>query len=297
MKNKVKKLISLMLAVVVLVAMVPAGKVEAKSPAKLSAKDFVFTGNGEKTDFIEMSKNSTAYYGIWAKDVDSKIGFKTNRGIKFGSTAATVKKKYGSAEKKTFKTTETAFKNVKYKAPGYDYSTWKSYLEYSYKNGSDTYKIRFYLNKNNKVEAVFYLKNLKNFYKYPNKQFNYKSAVTLKAPTGKKITTKTIDGKKVLMVPKGTKFVSKYADNFNYCMIYQIGTDGNVKAQFDGAYFISNYSNGKDYNCTLDTMLADCYTDDGYLNSKKLGKYKYFVLEVWDQNGKYAPSITYFKFK
>lgn len=58
--------------------------------------------------------------------------------------------------------------------------------------------------KKNKVVAIVYTKNLDQFYEYPNKEATAPK-LTFQAPKGEKITTKKINGKKVYLLPRGTK--------------------------------------------------------------------------------------------
>ena len=78
---------------------------------------------------------------------------------------------------------------------GANTSGWKKYLEYSYKkNTKNERRLRFYLNKNDKVTAIVYI--------YKHNKFKLSGKIvdigfSFQAPSGKKITTKKVGGKTV----------------------------------------------------------------------------------------------------
>lgn len=311
-----KQWMTLALAVMMLVTAVPMGNVEAKAK-KLSKKDFEITRDGKKDNFLTLSKEFEASHWYFYKITDTKNSkyvkegnfknVKTKRNVKMGSTETAVMKQYGKAKKKKVSKTEKCFKQIKYGQPAVDTSAWKNYLEYTYKQGKDNYKIRFYLNKKNKVTAIVYIKNLNKFYNYPNKEVD--AGLRFKAPSGKKITTKTIGGKKVYIIPKGTKiyYDKKYEDQKKDCTFYccQYDVYGEVKAMSGGEE--NPPSSGK-----IEGMIEDyCAIRDlkkgGWkmnsknelqkLNINKLGKYRYFMMEFYSWSGELAPQIIYFRYK
>lgn len=316
MKKFMKQWMTLALAVMMLVTAVPMGNVEAKAK-KLSKKDFEITRDGKKDNFLTLSKEFEASHWYFYKITDTKNSkyvkegnfktVKTKRNVKMGSTETAVMKQYGKAKKKKVSKTEKCFKQIKYGQPAVDTSAWKNYLEYTYKQGKDNYKIRFYLNKKNKVTAIVYIKNLNKFYNFPNKEVD--AGLRFKAPSGKKITTKTIGGKKVYIIPKGTKiyYDKKYEDQKKHCTFYccQYDVYGEVKAMSGGEE--NPPSSGK-----IEDMIEDyCAIRDlkkgGWkmnsknelqkLNINKLGKYRYFMMEFYSWSGELAPQIIYFRYK
>lgn len=320
--KKWKQHVTIVLMLTILVTLIPVGNVQAKSksPAKLGAKDFVCTEGGKKKDVIKMLKSYKENGGYFYqagiadnKNVKTKGKFlKTNRNVKIGSTESYVKKQYGKTSKVKVKQNERFYKQMKYNQCGTDISIWKTYLDYNLKKGNDKYKIRFYLDKKNKVTAIVYIKNLNKFYNYPNKELN--PGLTFQAPNGKKVTTKTINGKKVYMIPRGTKIKFKKGSmtktEFNkvsyYISMYDVY--GKQMGYYDRDWFPDSTGHaviqGKSYD--FETILADdmYYSNGKEMNIKKLGKYLYFTLhcnDAWSdgQNIKRnkAPKVYYFKFK
>lgn len=322
MKKFLKQFISLALAIMMLVTAVPMGKVEAKSK-KLSKKDFEYTLDGKKHNFFTKNKEygwawSINYEYTDTKSSNSKYNkvtvktFKTKRGIKWGSTEAAVKKQYGKTTKKKNKTTEQFYKIVKYYCPAIDTSAWKNYLEYTYKEGKDDYRIRFYLDKKNKVTSIVYFKNLKEIYRvynYPNKEA--KTNLSFKAPKGKKIKTETIGGKKVYIIPKGTKLCWNKKNDGVYCDIIQYSTTGGKIAQGSTGFGKGSLHRGTErkmddvlkgmYRVSTKTGFAITYKNGAwkYLNPDKLGTYRFFVM-ICRNTGEYnkkAPSLIYFRYE
>lgn len=190
-----------------------------------------------------------------------------------------------------------------YGYPEVDASVWKNYLEYTYKDKNDTYKIRFYLGKKNKVTAFFFIKNLENILDYPNKESN--PGLTFQAPNGEKITTQKINGKKVNMVPKGTTIKFKKT---NYSMfLYRYDVDGNATyTPYDTDQLFCGTETvepGKSYD--LETLINDYMGYEG--NFYEPGDYLYYALWIegeanWNPETEKtvytaAPKLYYFKFK
>lgn len=317
--KKWKQRIATVLMLAMLVTLIPVGTVQAKSksPAKLGEKDFVYTYTGKKSDFLKDSKdNETWWYSFWKNtDIKSKNKYtvKTKRNVKIGSTESYVKKQYGNTSKIKVNGKDSFYKKIKYGYFQIDISTWKNYLEYNYKKGSDKYKIRFYLDKKNKVTAIAYIKNLDKFQKYPDKEIN--PGLTFQPPKGKKVTTKTINGKKVFMIPRKSKVKFKKINTGMCLSMYDVY--GDIKRQSETDYLMSgaeppeNYAvvGGKsyDFETVVNKTITDEYSGEKKLNMNKLGKYLYFTL--WfdgeysynSKTGQYkyttAPKVYYFKFK
>lgn len=302
-----------MMVLVVMLMAVSVGTVEAKQAAKLGGSDFVYTVSGKKKDFINSSKDQSCSYVVYStvtKGTDCKgasKNFTTKRKVKEGSTEAFVKKKYGSQKKKKITSKTGFYKGVKYDEPQIDTSSWKSYLAYGYKKGKDSYKLVFCLNKKNKVSGIIYMKNASKLTQYPNKAINM--GIKFEAPEGKKVTTKKIGGKKVYMIPKGTKVYydeKKASANGGVdCSYRQYDVYGNLKASSD----TDAPPTGK-----LEDAVKWCYLWDSkkgapkekngeiqWIDMEKLGKYRYFTLrffQVYCPEGQkeLAPQIVYFKF-
>lgn len=303
--KKWKQKVAWMLMFVILASFAPVRNVEAKGAAKLKEKDFVYTNEkGKKENFLKMSKKDSGYYTFYYEIIDNKNvkgtgeKIKTNRKVKFGSTEKYVRRQYGNTPKIKVNKKERFYKIVKYNGVGatVDFSAWKSYLEYDYTKGKDKYKIRFYLNKKNKVTAVVYLKNLQNFYNYPNKEA--KPGLTFQAPKGKKITTKTINGKKVYMVPRGTKIKAKNNNLIMYMYLFDVYGKRVGTVYTEDLGIVGSIVKGKtdDLQKVIDKYMVG---EKSRINTKKLGKYLYFALYLDDDDDSrsLAPAVYYFKFK
>ena len=213
--KSLKKIVMLVLTILTIGTIIPAQNVEAAKSKKLTKKDFVWKRNGEKQDFIKETEGSEYYIQIFWKDSDpnapkSNTEYEFKRKIGLGSSAKSIIKKYGKTAKKKIKKTDRIYETVYYGYPQVDVATWKTYYQYKYKNGKDQYVIRFFMNKKNKVMGIVLVKNPKKFLNYANKEV--KSGIRFEAPKGKKIVTQKIYGKKVYILPKGTKIYAKEQD-------------------------------------------------------------------------------------
>lgn len=315
MKKFMKQWMTLALAVMMLVTAVPMGNVEAKAK-KLSKKDFQYTVDGKKHNFLTEAKEYEEIDACLYEYPDTRNGkskkyckgtvntVKTKRNIKWGSTETAVMKQYGKTKKKKVSKTERYFKYIKYAWYTIDTSAWKNYLEYNYKQGKDNYKIRFYLDKKDTVTAITYIKNLNKFYNYPNKEAE--SGIYFKAPSGKKVTTKIIGGKKVYIIPKGTRVCqNKKKRNIigDGVRISQYGMKGELKAASEQ----EGIPNGEKIEEVLKwAFLWDAKKDElvwsKRVNPKKLGSYRYFTIACYEIVGgegsvELAPQIIYFRYK
>ena len=298
MKVLLKQKVMAALLVIVMLATV-VGPVQAKAAEKISKSDFVFDAEGDTYDFLKLSKNDSGYYAyVEAKDK----GVALSRGIKMGSTEAEIKAAFGEVNKTTGSAKERFMKFVKYNCLTTDTTSWTDYLEYKYTEKKNTYLIRFYLNKDNKLTAAVYLKNLKNFYNFPNKEL--KSGLTFVAPQGKKITTKTIDGKKVYMVPEGSQYFrdqkksTKNWKDIDY-RVYLLDEDGEVLAQSESDGMVWG-KKAKVANLVKSCLVQDKKTGEWKsLNLKNIGEYKYFYIVFLDTDGTdgidLAPDGIFFK--
>lgn len=287
------------LALVVMIAVVPAQTVSAKS-AKMSKKDFYGTSSGYKICFMDKDDS------IGRVNIYTSKKLKTYRGIKVGSKLSTVKSKYGSATKKKFNTKEAFNKYIKqyYLRYGmYNISKWKSYVEYTYKkNTKNDRRLRFYLDKNNKVAAIVYIYKCSKF-KLSNKSVDI--GFSFQSSDGKKITTKTVGGKEVQVLPANTKIVYDEAKLPEFGVlgdVYLYDTKGRICATTTATINFHWFATGTE----VTKMLEDSHMQkvdpgtgnykSGELNFNKLGKYNYFKLVIYDVNpkGGYDKPIEYY---
>ena len=317
MKKFMKQWMTLALAVMMLVTAVPMGNVEAKAK-KLGKKDFEYTFEGKKHDFVTEKKQYEWSWFVFYDIPESKYckdpgkTMKTKRNVKLGSTESKVTKQYGKATKKKVSKTERYYKKIKYDVPEIDTSNWKNYLEYTYKKGKDNYKLRFYLDKKNKVTAFVYFKNLHKIDNYPNTEG--KVNLSFKAPKGKKIKTKTIGGKKVYILPKGTQLCWNKKKGVT-CSLAQYNKTGKKVATGYASFYKNEtypqYSSIPNQN--MEDVLKRMYRVNSktgytmtskngtlkYINPNKLGGYRYFVMTCnnYGESGKKAPYLIYFRYE
>lgn len=302
MKKGMKKFLVGMLAFAMMLNVIPAQTVSAK-PAKLSEKDFYYVSS----DGYEMSLMEKD--DPWGRvNVVGQV-CKTKRGIKVGSKLSAVKSKYGDASKKKFDNKESFNKYIRqyYQQHGSNsISAWKNYVEYSYKkNTKDDRRLRFYLDKNDKVTEIVYIYRYK-YFKLSNKKVNI--GFSFQAPSGQKITTKTIAGKKVQILPANTKI------KFKKSKVPEFGILGSIfqydkKGRVCGETMTSlNFG----WQCTSGTKIGEILTNEMYkvnpnthaykgrLNVNKLGSYNYFEFKIYDvdyKGGYDRPTVYYFKMK
>lgn len=293
MKNSLKRVLTTVLVIIMVITSMKGIDVKAASPKKLDKSDFVFTCSG-KQDFIKLSKsysfNAYAYASLsGGDDKNVKVSvkdFKTKRGVVDGSSLSFVKKKYGNQTLKKITNKTNFYKIVKYDMPSLDISTWKSYLSYNYQKGQDKYQIIFVFNKKNKVFGVVFLKNEQEAHNYPDNEVG--DIVKFTAPDGKAVKTTTIAGKKVYLLPKGAtisydeKIVNKLSkEKVSMELRHQVyDTYGNLIGSSD-----SNFrTEGKMEDCLLDIYAINPKTGESVKN--KNGKYK--VIELKDGVPYYA---------
>lgn len=296
MRQRAMRCIAGVLAFLLIAAMVPVQEIYA-APKKLSLKDFnYFYGGGESGSFLDTDKVSV----ILGKDI------KTYRGIRVGSKLSAVKKKYGNSGKKKYDAKESF--NRYYKEYGFQYtggdkddSKWKNYVEYVYKkNGKNDRRLRFYLDKNDKVAAIIYIDKYKN-YKLSKRSVK-DIGLTFQAPEGKKITTKTINGKRVQVLPARTKMVyeqSKLPEFGILAYVHMYDT----KNRRCGENIMPINLNWSEYNgMEIKDVLKDMNVmnfstgNSKRINFKKLGKYNYFeiVISDMDYNGGFDRPLRYY---
>ena len=300
MKYLRKKLLTVLLAIVCVFAM-PMDCVHAGQKTALSKKDFTYTYNNETTNFITDCDEKDIYRTHVLNE--GSLLMKTSRGIKPGSSMSTVKKQYGKAEKQKVDLNDNTHSRIVYEyLPFYaDY-----YFEYTYKKSGDEYCIRFYADKKDKVRYILYGKNLMAEVRQKTADIH----LSFKAPNGKKVTMKTIDGKKVYLIPKGSKMTfTSESDLELHVMFLQYDKNGNCIAKsrtfWDSPDFNKTYS--------VKSMLEDCYQYDYkngmwkykidksdpslgrmyQLDLNKLGQYDYFAIRCSEVVSKINYSWSY----
>lgn len=282
----------MMLAVMLAVILFPQNKVLAATA--INENDFIYKDKeGKQYNFIEepwyTGKTELRY--IYDNDTITK------RKIKIGDKSSRVLKKYGNTKKKKVKTSDKIYKSIQNDTMccEYDISLWKTYLEYTYKKSSNKYTLRFYLNSQNKVCTIMYIRNV-NKYKKDSRKI-LKSGITFRAPKGKKITTKKMNGNKVYILPKGTKVIldDSKSNTKDSTLSYKL-CRYNTKGIYNG-FGLGDLSYSETY--LLNDMISSCTTTDGKYKSlkpNKLGKYSYFIMRIWDSNS-YRPQYIYFRIK
>lgn len=294
-----------LMAILFVMAVIPAQSVMG-APKAMELKDFYYyLSDGSEWNFMEVEDE-----GPRMATLDE--GCKTYRGIKVGDKASKVISKYGKVTKKKFNNNDSFNKFVKlYKNYyGVDTTDWKYYLEYTFKKGTKNSRtLRFYLNAKNKVVDVVYIHRIK-YFKLNKKTID----IDLKfvAPKGEKVTTKKISGKKVQLLPTGTKIkyndkkVPKDAWGYNFGLMFdisQINNKGKEIGNLDYPITIGFIKNNIVFDELLEREMNSVSAKDGAykgdLNMSKLGKYKYFKMTIYDndwEDGFDKPVTRYFKY-
>lgn len=289
--KRMTRMIAGILAFALLISVIPAQTVSAK-PAKMSAKDFSYKSGGE-TYYLDDTGDED---GTLRLMYDKK--FKTYRGIKVGSWWNTVKKKYGNTSKKKLGSDKFT-KYIKVYKDYYGYtdlstSKWKYYADYKYKSswGSDQ-RLRFYMDKNNKVVCIAYIEDIK-FFKLSSKKMYV--GFKFKAPKGKKITTKKIKGKTVQILPKNSTISvnkKKTGDFGTMAVIYQIDSKGKTYSMTSYPLNLSG-----DYTQYKTGTKVSTLMKDGMFSPKLKKSYSYYKLVIYDidaSGGFKIPTTYYFK--
>ncbi|MGN0484656.1 MAG: hypothetical protein ACI4HI_13995 [Lachnospiraceae bacterium] len=249
MKKIKKQTIGIVLLVMVMItSMIPCESVAAAAkPAKLGKADFQYKTGSYNYNLVD-SWNSMGYtwnYLECNRENPQEEKIRTKRGITINSTASAVVKKYGKTAKNKINTKDSFYQHFAYEEQQYMPNTvknWSYYYEYTYKNGG-TYNLRFYIDKKNKVAEIVYLKNISKWKCTTKKKIQPK----FQLPEGKKTSTKKIGGKKVTMIPKGTKLtlnksMLKKPYNAYSFWICQYDKNGTVIAKTNNIYGYSRVS-------------------------------------------------------
>ena len=280
----------MLVAVVMVMCIFYHNDVEAATT--INKSDFVYTDKeGKQYDFIGepwyTGKTELRYF--YSSDIVTK------RKIKIGDKSSRVLKKYGKTKKNKVKTSNKIYKSIQNDTMccEYDISLWKTYLEYSYKKGSNKYTLRFYLNSQNKVCTFMYIRNANKYKKDSRKVLQ--SGITFEAPGNKKIKTKKINGNKVYILPKRTKVTldSSKSNTKDSTLSYKL-CRYNKKGIYNG-FGLGDLAYSETY--IIDDMISSCTTTDGKYKSlklNKLGKYSYFIMRIWDSNS-CKPQYIYFR--
>lgn len=267
------------------------------SASELKEKDFEYTSSGYKMHFMD-----DEYYGC-VRSLNRKTE-KTYRGIKVGSKLKTVRSKYGNSPKKKFDTKESFNKYIRqyYFEYGLHITKWKYYVEYTYKkNTKEDRRFRFYLDKNDKVVTILYIYGIKAL-KLTNKTVNI--GFSFQAPAGKKITTKTVAGKRVQVIPPKTKL--KFKNSKLNGILMEISMY-DKRGRCANTYSINpaNYKSGVEIERIFENTLTRWHPVtgkyEGVVDLNNLGNYYYFVITVYDVSheggGHDKPAHYYFRLK
>lgn len=301
MKKAKISMVMTMFVFTILFTLLPANSVLAKTktPAKLSAKDFVYNRNGKKVNFIKTSKDlDWAYHSrCWTSDpnyIGDGSNETTRRNVDAGESGASfIKKKYGETKKVKAGNNDRFYKIINNEHLTTDTSAWDSYLEYSYKKGKDSYKLRFYLDRKDKVMAFVYLKNIQLMYNYPNKKC--KAGITFLTSAGDKTETQTITGKNVYILPDEAKILYKESSlpeekETVVTWVQQWGKDGVLISEKSFIVLEPGEYDAK-------KLIEDTYGID----TEKQDDYLYFTMQVCSANedvsSKYGPKYYYFRFE
>lgn len=226
--------------------------------------------------------------------------FKTSRGIKIGSKKSTVIKNYGESKVVKFNANSKFHKFLRETMDnGYTFydkkldKPLKTYMDYSYKDAkSNTFTLRFYFDKKDKVKRIMFIKNIK-IQKFNSKKVNPK--LKFKAPKGQEITKKKMNGRTVYIIPENTK-LSIVNKNSKYVKFFRIKKSGErtyIPWEGDswGTYKIkTGYKPIKYFK----------EREGAYEYMKKMKSNEYYELCFCDYNKKGgfdAPRSYYFKFK
>lgn len=163
MKNTFKKVMGTLMAVALLVGVLAVPTQKAQAASKLTKADFKFTGM-YKSDVNEVFTTSYDWRYQLVNTIEEskpKKCIKTKRGIVLTSTKAQVFKKYGKVKLKKLGKNSALYK--KYKKNGikncFDLFKNEKCATYSYKSGSDTFKLYFFFDKKEKINTIIVTKN------------------------------------------------------------------------------------------------------------------------------------------
>lgn len=159
MKDRKKKAVAVLLIMAVLFGTVQVTqKVAVQAASKLTKEDFKFTGK-YKYELNEVIKGKRGYVLCTKSgEKNPKKCIKTKRGITLTSTKNQVFKKYGKVSVKKLEKKTEIYENLKnlYNKFKKNFNVIKNEkcAIYTYESESDTFNIRFFFDKKNKVNAI-----------------------------------------------------------------------------------------------------------------------------------------------
>ncbi len=173
-KRRFRGLMALLLALAVLTGVAQSSTtVTVEAASKLTKTDFKKSTGKYRFNFIKLSKNYQVYYQcinmVGETEKSDKV-FQTSRKIHVESTKADVIKKYGKTQAKkvnvgkdnvyyALKKTNDDPNAVSRK----EIKKAKTYLDYKITISGSEYRLRFYLDKNKKVNTIAYVQNYDDF--------------------------------------------------------------------------------------------------------------------------------------
>lgn len=170
MKKTLKKAIGTILIIIFLISGLSASTLNVQAASKMTKADFTKSYGTYKINFIKSYKDypcSFSYFSLLYQINQPGKLFRTKRNITLNATKKAVVKAYG----------KTKFKKVNIKKDNFYYilkskncstqsklvKSSKTYADYKCKVGKDMYTLRFYFDKNKKVQVIVYLKNYSYF--------------------------------------------------------------------------------------------------------------------------------------
>lgn len=303
-RTKASRLIALMLAIITALSL--CNVTEAQAAAKLTKDDFTYSSGGFTYNIIDTNQSigldRICHYAYYRDNF-----FNTNRGIEIGDSLSKVEEAYGKATVNKIVKNDPVYTTIKDCLPSYNMEAWRYYLEYKYTT-VDKYKlcIRFYFNKKDKLDMVVYTSD---DYKGAYCSKFFKSGIKFVASKGKKITTKTIDGKKVYMVPKDSTFIFKKNNKYNVTVNAKIVNNPYIDGGDSIWYDEDSYTSYKYLKYNKSYSVKSYFTKvydfelDKKVSLKSVGDYKYMYLKLEaapaDFNENYnkvpIPEYVYFK--
>lgn len=172
MKKKVRRIITLILVMTLVLGAIQTGQVAfAQTAKKLSEDDFKFTGKYKSAVnhlFSKSYNEENELYWLCSLDTADEKNpaecLKTSRGITLTSTKQQVFKAYGKAKMKKISKKSKFYQISKKDWGKKSFALLKENLNrcvcYSCKWNDDTVSFRFFFNKENKVEIIAISKNL-----------------------------------------------------------------------------------------------------------------------------------------
>lgn len=134
----------------------------SKKDFRVELKDYPKEGSSTKFDVIADNKDEDSYV-VWMRHTNE---FTASRGIKNGSSVSDVEKAFGTTKQNKFTeliATEEEIMYHLFQENSVRLESWKYYMNYPYTYKDVNYVIRFYLNKDKKVNGMLLVKNIEAF--------------------------------------------------------------------------------------------------------------------------------------